>query len=183
MPHFPQVRRARNRLDDLPFYLVRAAVAFRRMNDCALRKVGMRSQPVGAGSVLHVLFEQNSCTVKSLVEQTQIPNGTLTGVLDGLVEDGFIRRVENADDGRSWLIQLAPKGEVMRDRITRRHEIIMELFAKALSARETALLKHALHRLTESMNDHVSANRSQTPTSRPSHSKKRKRARQIPGST
>jgi DNA-binding MarR family transcriptional regulator len=127
------------------------------MNDCALRQVGMKSQPLGAGSVLHVLFEQHSCTVKSLVEQTRIPNGTLTGVLDGLEHDGFIRRADNAEDGRSWLIRLTAKGEAMRDQVKRRHEIIMELFEKTLSPGETATLKRALRRLTDSMNDYVVA--------------------------
>jgi DNA-binding MarR family transcriptional regulator len=152
-----QTDRSRSGLEDLPFYLVRAAVAFRRMNDCALRQVGMKSQPLGAGSVLHVMFEQDSCTVKSLVEQTQIPNGTLTGVLDGLERGGFIRRADNAKDGRSWLIQLTAKGEAMRDQVKRRHEIITELFEEALSPSETAAIKRALRRLTESMNNYVSA--------------------------
>jgi DNA-binding MarR family transcriptional regulator len=162
MPLSRQLERARNGLDDLPFYLARTAVAFRRVNDCALREAGLKSQPLGAGSVLHVLFEQKCCTVKSLAEQTDIPNGTLTGVLNGLEQEGFIRRVENAEDGRSWLIQLAPKGEAIRKKMKRRHEIIVRLFEKTLSPKETVVAKSALHRLTKAMNDYVGANRNRS---------------------
>jgi DNA-binding MarR family transcriptional regulator len=152
----------RNGLEDLPFYLVRDTVAFRRMNDCALRQVGMESQPLGAGSVLHTLFEDDSCTVKSLVERTLLPNGTLTGVLDGLERDGLIRRVKNADDGRSWLVQLTARGKAVRGTVMRRHKIITDLFDAAISPQETLLLKRALHRLTASINDYVGARQKQS---------------------
>jgi hypothetical protein len=91
MPPPRETSHARTGLEDLPFYLVRLAVGFRRMNDFALREVGMKSQPLGVGSVLHALLEKISRTVKSLVERTQRPNGTLTGLLDGVknVKDVF----------------------------------------------------------------------------------------------
>ena len=151
------MKNPQHELDDLPFHLVRAAIAFRRMNDCALREIGMKSQPLGAGLVLHQLFAEDSCTINRLVKQTQIPNGTLTGVLDGLERDGLIRRVKNAEDGRSWLIQLTAKAAVRRETIMKRHGIIMELFDAVLTREESAQLKRALHRLTESMNDYVGA--------------------------
>lgn len=154
-----QIKRAHHGLEDLPFCLVRAAVAFRRMNDCALREVGMRPQPLGAGSVLHSLYEENSCNVNSLFKRTQLPNGTLTGVLDGLERDGLIRRVNNVDDGRSWLIQLTPEGENKMKTVMKRHKIIMDVFDSALTPAESASLKRALHRLTEAMNGYVSARR------------------------
>ena len=147
--------------EDLPFYLVRAAIAFRRMNDCALREVGMKSQPLGAGSVLHSLFEENSCTVSTLVKKTQLPNGTLTGVLDGLEREGLIRRVNNVEDGRSWLIELTARAEAMRETILKRHEIIIGLFEAVVTPEESSALKRALHRLTESMNDYVGGRQSQ----------------------
>ncbi len=161
MPKRPQTSRARAGLDDLPFHLVRASIGFRRMNECTLREAGMKSQPLGAGSILHALFEEDGRTVKSLIKRTQLPNGTITGVLDGLEREGLIRRKENVADGRSWVIELAPKGRVMRKKLMRRHEIVMDLFDAVLSSRETVLLKPALRRLTKFMNDYADASRSQ----------------------
>jgi DNA-binding MarR family transcriptional regulator len=156
MPHSSRKPIAEKTLEDLPFYLVRTAIAFRRLNDRTLRAAGMKSQPLGAGSVLQVLIEEKSCTVKNLVERTQIPNGTLTGVLNGLERNGFIRRVENTDDGRSWLIELAPKGKAMRQKMQKRHRRAMKLFDDTLSADETMQLKRLLQRLISSMNQQSS---------------------------
>jgi len=155
MPKRLPSSRARSGLDDLPFYLVRASVGFRRINEFTLREAGMKSQPIGAGSILHALFEEDCRTVKSLIQRTELPNGTITGLLDGLEEEGFIRRKENATDGRSWLIELAPRGYVMKKSMMRRHQIVMKLFDAVLSPQEVSLLKRALRRLTKSMNDYV----------------------------
>jgi DNA-binding MarR family transcriptional regulator len=145
--------------EDLPFYVARAAVAFRKLNDCALRQVGMKSQQLGAGTVLHQLFAENSCTVKNLSERTHLPNGTLTGVLDGLERQGLIRRVRNAADGRSWLVQLTRKGKLQQETVTRRHALILGLFNTVLTPAESARLKRDLGRLTTAMNAHVAAQR------------------------
>jgi DNA-binding MarR family transcriptional regulator len=119
--------------------------------------VGLRTQPLGAGTVLHALFEQNDCTVKDLVKRTQIPNGTLTGILDRLENDGLVRRAENTDDGRSWRIRLTANGQRMRKQLMRRHEISMRLFDSVFSPREAARLKRDLTRLTIYMRCYVSA--------------------------
>jgi DNA-binding MarR family transcriptional regulator len=144
-------------LNDLPFCLARAAIGFYRLNECLLRQVGLRAQPLGAGTVLHALFEQNDCTVKELAKRTQIPNGTLTGILDRLENDGLVRRAENADDGRSWRIGLTIKGQGMRKQLIRRHEITLLLFNAVFSSREAARLKRDLVRLTTYMRCYVSS--------------------------
>jgi DNA-binding MarR family transcriptional regulator len=170
----------KNGLDDLPFYLVRAAVAFRRLNDCALRQVGMKSQPLGAGSVLHTLFEHYTCTVKALAKRTLLPNGTLTGVLDGLEREGLIRRVKNAHDGRSWLVQLTAKGKAVRETVMKRHKIIVDLFDETISPQETELVKRVLQRLAESMDDYVGTRAARSLKTGGAKSKPVKRPRRRP---
>jgi Mn-dependent DtxR family transcriptional regulator len=68
--------------------------------------------------------------------------------------------VENAEDGRSWIIQLTSKGQRMRKTIMKRHQIIVELFDTVVTPAESALLKSALRRLTDSMDDYVAARQS-----------------------
>src|SRR5271165_192220 len=97
-------------LEDLPFYLARATLAFRRFNDLTLRAVGLASLAPGAASILHALHEERSCTVNRLVERTHLPNGTLTGLLDELEVDGYLARFPNPEDGRSWLVGLTTQG-------------------------------------------------------------------------
>ena len=144
-------------LEDLPFYLARAALNFRRFNDRTLRAIGLESQAPGIASVLHALDEQDHCTVKSLVGRTRLPNGTLTGLLDTLERDRCIRRVPNPDDGRSWRIRLSAKGRRVCAKLHQRHRLVMEVLREALSDEEAAELKRLLARVTARMCAYTSA--------------------------
>lgn len=135
-------------LDDLPFHLARATLAFRRFSDRTLRALGLPPQPPGIASLLHALDEQDDCPVGSLVERTHLPNGTLTGLLDGLEREGCVQRTRNVEDGRSWRIRLTSKGRNLCRRLRERHRLVMAVVADTLSANESAELKRLLSRLT-----------------------------------
>ena len=151
MPAHPKSPSGGTILEDLPFYLARAALSFRQFNDRTLRASGLAAQAPGIASVLHALHEENNCTVNSLIERTHLPNGTLTGLLDGLVDDGCIERVANPEDGRSWRIRLTVKGRRLCAKLLDRHENVMELFSGALSQEEVAELKCLLAKITTCM--------------------------------
>jgi DNA-binding MarR family transcriptional regulator len=138
-------------LEDLPFHLARATLAFRRFNDRTLHATGLKPQTPGLASVLHALEENDDCTISRLVEQTQLPNGTLTGLLDTLAEDGLLERIANPDDGRSWRIRLTKSGRTLCAKLQQRHQLVMDLFRDALSEAETAELKRLLSRVTARM--------------------------------
>jgi DNA-binding MarR family transcriptional regulator len=138
-------------LEDLPFHLARAALVFRKFNDETLHTIGLHTQAPGMASVLHTVHEHDDCTVSDLVSKTHLANGTLTGLLDRLERDRFIKRVQNADDGRSWRIQLTPKGRTLCADLRRRHRMVMEIFGEVLSEKETSDLKRMLERVTERM--------------------------------
>jgi DNA-binding MarR family transcriptional regulator len=91
-------------LEDLPFCLARATLAFRRFNDLTLRAIDLASLAPGAASILHALQEEPSCTVNRLVEKTHLPNGTLTGLLDELEKMDFLRAslIRRTDVRGSW---------------------------------------------------------------------------------
>lgn len=144
-------------LEDLPFYLARAALNFRRFNDRTLRAVGLKSQAPGIASVLHALDEEDDCTVNSLVERTHLPNGTLTGLLDGLERDRCIERSPNPADGRSWNIRLTPKGRRLCAKLQQRHRMVMAVFSDTLSEQEIAELKRLLARVTARMRTFTSS--------------------------
>lgn len=138
-------------LEDLPFCLARAALGFRRFNDLTLRAIGLASLSPGAASILHALQEEPSCTVNRLVEKTHLPNGTLTGLLDELEEDGYLARVSNPEDGRSWLVGLTPPGLRLCRKLQRRHGLVMEFFGETLTDAEQAELVRLLGKVTQRM--------------------------------
>jgi DNA-binding MarR family transcriptional regulator len=138
-------------LEDLPFCLARATLAFRRFNDLTLRAIGLASLAPGAASILHALQEERSCTVNRLVEKTHLPNGTLTGLLDELEEEGFLARFSNPEDGRSWLVGITTQGLRLCRKLQRRHGLVMEFFDKTLTGAEQAELVRLLGKVTRCM--------------------------------
>jgi DNA-binding MarR family transcriptional regulator len=138
-------------LEDLPFCLARATLGFRRFNDLTLRAIGLASLAPGAASILHSLQEERSCTVNRLVEKTHLPNGTLTGLLDELEEDGYLARFSNPEDGRSWLVGLTTQGLRICKKLQRRHGLVMEVLGETLTDAEQAELVRLLGKVTQCM--------------------------------
>jgi DNA-binding MarR family transcriptional regulator len=151
MPLIQSNQTACSVLEDLPFCLARATLAFRRFNDLTLRAIGLASLAPGAASILHALQEERGCTVSRLVEKTHLPNGTLTGLLDELEEDEFLARFPNPEDGRSWLVGLTPQGLRLCKKLQRRHALVMEVFGETLADAEQAELVRLLGKVTQCM--------------------------------
>lgn len=141
-------------LEDLPFYLARAALAFRRLNDRTLHAVGLKAQAAGSASILHILKERDDCTINQLVECTHLPNGTLTGLLDVLEHGHLVERIRNPKDGRSWIIRLTKRGRTICTKLERRHRLVMNLFTDVFSETESRELKRLLDRITVRMRDY-----------------------------
>jgi DNA-binding MarR family transcriptional regulator len=138
-------------LEDLPFCLARATLGFRRFNDLTLRAIGLTTLAPGAASILHALQEERSCTINRLVERTHLPNGTLTGLLDELEEEGHLARFSNPEDGRSWLVGLTPQGLRLCKKLQKRHALVMEVFGEALTDADQAELVRLLGKVTQCM--------------------------------
>ncbi len=151
----PKVQAGDTILEDMPFYLVRAGLSFRRFNEQTLRVVGLKSQAPGTASVVHALREQDDCAVSSLVHRTHLPNGTLTGLLDALEHEGCIQRKRDTDDRRSWRVRLTAKGHRLGEKLEKRHRLVMEVLSQALSTEEAAELKRLLGRVTDHMHAHA----------------------------
>lgn len=142
-------------LEDLPFYLARASLVFRRFDDRTLRSRGIESMPTGMASVLHVLKERDGCAVNDLAKKTHIPNGTLTGLLDSLERKGHIIRTRSPIDGRSRIIRLKSSGLELCEKLSERHRYVMSLFGEALTQEESLELKRILGKLTHQMRNHT----------------------------
>jgi DNA-binding MarR family transcriptional regulator len=65
---------------------------------------------------LFAIRDANICRMSELAEVTQQSAGTLTGIVDRLIEDGLVARVRDADDRRVVQVALTDTG---RERIER----------------------------------------------------------------
>lgn len=138
-------------LEDLPFCLARASLSFRRFSDQTLRAIGLPTLAPGAASILHTLEEERRCTVNRLVERTHLPNGTLTGLLNELEQEGYLVRLTNPDDGRSWLLGLTKQGTRLCKKLQIRHTLVMKHFSDVLTDAEQAELCRLLGKITQCM--------------------------------
>lgn len=159
-------------LEDVPFLLARAALNFRKFNEHTLREVGVADLAPGFASVLHALDELGDCTVSMLVEQTHLPNGTLTGVLDTLEGDRYIERRRNPEDGRSWLIKLTASGRRLCAKLHTRHRAVMEVFRAAFTKSELAALSRLLVKASNCMRAQVPTQRKRSGARRASRARK-----------
>jgi DNA-binding MarR family transcriptional regulator len=86
-------------------------------------------------------------TTMQLSEKTLITKGTLTGVVDRLVDKKLVRRVALPSDGRCQIVQLTPQGEKLFTRIFPAHLAHMESAFAQLSQKEVNGMTESLRRL------------------------------------
>ena len=83
-------------------------------------------------------FAEQPATMSELSKRLRVQWPTLVRVIDGMEQDGLVRREDNPDDGRSKLVYVTPKGEKIMAKI---QPILDRERAKALSRFSDAELK------------------------------------------
>ncbi len=97
--------------------------------------------------IIATLGNRAGMSFRELGEQTLITKGTLTGVVDRLAEKNLVRRMSDANDGRSQIVSLTEQGELLFAEVFPRHlQYLNEAFA-ALGADEIAQMQTMLRRL------------------------------------
>ena len=86
-------------------------------------------------------------TASELGEKTLITKGTLTGVVDRLVDKKLVRRVAMPSDGRCQIVQLTKQGEKLFARIFPAHLAHMERAFAQLTQKELTVMTENMHRL------------------------------------
>lgn len=75
-----------------------------------------------------------------LMATTMVTSGTMTNRIDQLEKAGFVERVRNPDDGRSFLISLTEKGFAVIDAAVTAHVRTQEKLVSGLSEDERGKL-------------------------------------------
>jgi DNA-binding MarR family transcriptional regulator len=66
---------------------------------------------------LFAIREHGACRMGTLVEATRQAGGTVTGIVDRLIDDGLVARSQAADDRRAVEVRLTPAGEKRARRV------------------------------------------------------------------
>jgi DNA-binding MarR family transcriptional regulator len=91
-----------------------------RTADMLFDRIGRLLRPLGVsaagGLVLGILRDGGPMPPSVLSERLIVTRATVTGVVDSLERNGFVRRSANPTDRRSLLVEITPAGlEVLRE--------------------------------------------------------------------
>ena len=91
-----------------------------------LEKVGLSQSRVGPVWLLH---QNGPCTQRELAEALGVSARNVTGLVDALVDTGFVRRGPHPTDRRATLVSLTAKGRRVADGLhAGRDELARQLF-------------------------------------------------------
>ncbi len=107
--------------------------------------------------VLFILWHQGSERVGGLASALGVSQPTMTGILDRLVEHGFVRRQESPDDRRLVLNCLTESGAELAARLRETGRNRMVRIARRMSKADLALVAEALDRLRQAADEETSA--------------------------
>lgn len=88
-----------------------------------------------------------TCRMSELAEVTQQSAGTLTGIVDRLIEDNLVGRVRDIDDRRVVQVTLTPEGEERLCRVEQARREDMERMLQHFRHDQLADLDHLLRGL------------------------------------
>jgi DNA-binding MarR family transcriptional regulator len=97
--------------------------------------------------VIFALWNEDNIPIKKLVEKTSLDKATLTGIIDRLERDGYVKRVASPDDKRVTLISRTGKDEVFKSKIPEVSDQQNALFYKDFSVKEIEEFENYLKRI------------------------------------
>jgi DNA-binding MarR family transcriptional regulator len=97
---------------------------------------------VGAAQmfILHVLMKEPALSMNEVAERTATDQSSVSLAVGRLVEEGYVRRLQNEEDRRQVRLSLTPRGRALVRRSPAAAQERIMASAAALSARERAQL-------------------------------------------
>ena len=92
--------------------------AFERLSGSHVRQIGLTPPQF---DIVATLGNTAGMTATELGEKTLITKGTLTGVVDRLIDRGWVERAAHGSDRRSQTIRLTSSGEALFEKVFPAH--------------------------------------------------------------
>jgi DNA-binding MarR family transcriptional regulator len=110
---------------------------------------------------LLVIRQYGSCRMGTLVEATRQSGGTVTGIVDRLIQDGLVERSHASDDRRAVEVRLTAEGEERAQRvIAARHEDMYRILG-GFNDEQLSDFANLLRMFTEALHDDLVAGQNQ----------------------
>ena len=101
------------------------------------------------GRVIFALWNEDNIPIKKLVERTSLDKATLTGIIDRLERDGYVKRIPSPVDKRATLISRTGKDEIFKSKIPEVSRQQNKLFYKGFSTSEIKEFEEYLKRILQ----------------------------------
>jgi MarR family transcriptional regulator, 2-MHQ and catechol-resistance regulon repressor len=126
--------------------LVRTYHAFAAYSEAHIRQFDLTPAQF---DVVATLGNTNGLSMSELGEKTLITKGTLTGVIDRLIQKDLVTRDNPPGDRRSIIVQLTPHGQQVFEQVFPLHIAHLKTQFEKLEPSELELLKVLLGRLKQ----------------------------------
>ncbi|MDF2867858.1 MAG: transcriptional regulator, MarR family [Gammaproteobacteria bacterium] len=127
------------------FEVLALAAAINR--DCAFR-LGKYELSEGKFVLLFLLREQpNGLSPHDLAEQAGVSRATITGLLDGLEQSGFLARYANTEDRRKLIVRLTKQGWTVAQTLFNEHTQWISTLLSDFSSDERQILSKLLRKI------------------------------------
>ena len=120
-----------------------------RIWHAVLSRNGLEDLAGARGRVIFALWNEDNIPIKNLVEKTSLDKATLTGIIDRLERDGYVKRIPSPGDKRSTLISRTGKDEIFKSKIPEVSDQQNKLFYKGFSTSEIKEFENYLKRILQ----------------------------------
>lgn len=97
--------------------------------------------------LLIALYEGDGLSMSELAQRIAVDKPTMTGLLDRMERDGFIRRERDPEDRRTWRVYLTEKAKALKGVLTEIYEEVNGLFLSGLTEEEQRVLQAILAKI------------------------------------
>ncbi len=120
-----------------------------RIWHAVLSRNGLEDLAGARGRVIFALWNEDNIPIKNLVEKTSLDKATLTGIIDRLERDGYVKRIPSPGDKRSTLISRTGKDEIFKSKVPEVSNQQNKLFYKGFSVKEIKDFENYLKRILQ----------------------------------
>lgn len=102
---------------------------------------------------LLAIHDSGTCRMGALAEATQQSCGTLTGIVDRLIDDGLVERVRAVGDRRVVEVALTGEGQARARQVIEARQVDMDRMLARFDDRQLAEFEEMLHLFLQSVRE------------------------------
>ncbi|ACL19793.1 transcriptional regulator, MarR family [Desulfitobacterium hafniense DCB-2] len=99
------------------------------------------------GAVLAALFRDSELTMSEIAQRVNRDRSTVTNSVNKLIDSGYLATMKNAQDSRSTLVFLTPKGRELEPAFFQISQSLAMLEYQGISAEEREIFRKVLERI------------------------------------